>query len=168
MGVAGWRFALMKRNLSGRAAVVAVLEELPVICSLAVAAGSMIMIGIMLYKDWPQWKAKIWALRADLSTDATVGAADVLVNRAIPRAEGRAWKMHFGFEGPVLRASQSWTVASHAAVIFLERGFGPQASPDSPQSERLPQVTAIGCSTSRKSLKKYCFLPAPSREAVVP
>jgi hypothetical protein len=54
MGVAGWRFALMKRNLSGRAAVVAVLEELPVICSLAVAAGSMIMIGIMLYKDWPQ------------------------------------------------------------------------------------------------------------------
>jgi hypothetical protein len=26
----------------------------PVICSLAVAAGSMIMIGIMLYKDWPQ------------------------------------------------------------------------------------------------------------------
>ena len=54
MGVAGWRFAHMKRSLSGRAAVVAVLEELPVICSLAVAAGSMIMIGIMLYKDWPQ------------------------------------------------------------------------------------------------------------------
>jgi len=27
---------------------------LPVICSLAVAAVSMIMIGIMLYKDWPQ------------------------------------------------------------------------------------------------------------------
>jgi len=54
MGVAGWRFAHTKRNLSGRAAVVAVLEELPVICSLAVAAGSMIMIGIMLYKDWPQ------------------------------------------------------------------------------------------------------------------
>jgi len=49
-----WRFAHMKRNLSGRAAVVGVLEELPVICSLAVAAGSMIMIGIMLYKDWPQ------------------------------------------------------------------------------------------------------------------
>ena len=53
MGVAGWRFAHGKR-ISGRAAVVAVLEELPGICSLAVAAGSMIMIGIMLYKDWPQ------------------------------------------------------------------------------------------------------------------
>ena len=51
MGVAGWRFA---RTLSGRAAVVAVLEELPVICSVVVAGGSMIMIGIMLYKDWPK------------------------------------------------------------------------------------------------------------------
>ena len=53
MDVAGSRFAHGKRT-SGRAAVVAVLEELPVICSLVVAAGSMIMIGIMLYKDWPQ------------------------------------------------------------------------------------------------------------------
>jgi hypothetical protein len=52
MGVAGWRFAHRKRNR--RAAVVAVLEELPVICSLTVAAVSMTMIGIMLYKDWPQ------------------------------------------------------------------------------------------------------------------
>jgi hypothetical protein len=51
MGVAGWRFA---RTLSGRAGVVAVLEELPVICSFVVAVGSMIMIGIMLYNDWPQ------------------------------------------------------------------------------------------------------------------
>ena len=53
MGVAGRRFAHSKR-ISGRAAVVAVLEELPVICSLVVAAVSMIMTGIMLYKDWPQ------------------------------------------------------------------------------------------------------------------
>jgi hypothetical protein len=53
MGVAGWRFAHRKRS-SGRAAVVAVLEELPVVCSLVVAAVSMIMIGIMLCKDWPQ------------------------------------------------------------------------------------------------------------------
>jgi hypothetical protein len=52
MGVAGWRFA--KRNLSGRAGVVAVLEDLPVICSVVVAVGSMIVIGIMLYRDWPQ------------------------------------------------------------------------------------------------------------------
>jgi len=52
MGVAGRRFAQGKR-ISGRAAVVAVLEELPGICSLAVAAVSMIMIGIMLYTDWP-------------------------------------------------------------------------------------------------------------------
>ena len=50
MGVASWRFA---RNPRGRAAVIAVLEELPVICSLAVVAGSMIMIGIMLCRDWP-------------------------------------------------------------------------------------------------------------------
>jgi hypothetical protein len=54
MGVAGWRFAHMKRPLRGRAGVVAVLEELPVICSVVVAIGSMIMIGIMLFKDWPQ------------------------------------------------------------------------------------------------------------------
>ena len=54
MGVAGWRFAHLKRNHTGRAAVVAVLEEWPVICSLAVAAGSMMMIGFMLYRDWPQ------------------------------------------------------------------------------------------------------------------
>jgi hypothetical protein len=53
MGVAGWRFAHMKR-IGGRATVVAVLEEMPMICSLAIAAGSMIMIGIMLFKDWPQ------------------------------------------------------------------------------------------------------------------
>jgi hypothetical protein len=53
MGVAGWRFAHRKR-IGGRAAVVAVLEELPMICSLAVAVVSMLMIGIMLIKDWPQ------------------------------------------------------------------------------------------------------------------
>jgi hypothetical protein len=36
------------------AAIVAVLEERPGICSVVVAASSMIMIGIMLYNDWPQ------------------------------------------------------------------------------------------------------------------
>jgi len=41
MGVAGWRFAHVKRNLSGRAAIVAVLEDWQVICSAVVAAGSM-------------------------------------------------------------------------------------------------------------------------------
>jgi hypothetical protein len=48
MGMAGWK------RISGRAAVAAILEELPVICSLAVAAVSMITIGIMLFQDWPQ------------------------------------------------------------------------------------------------------------------
>jgi hypothetical protein len=43
-----------ERNLSGRAAIVAVLEDWQVICSAVVAAGSMIMLGIMLYRDWPQ------------------------------------------------------------------------------------------------------------------
>ena len=54
MGMAGWRFAHVKRNLSGRAAVVAVLEDWQVICSVVVAAGSMIMLGIMLYNDLQQ------------------------------------------------------------------------------------------------------------------
>jgi hypothetical protein len=52
MGVAGWRFA-NKANNNGRAVVIAILEEWPVICSVAVAAGAMIMAGIMLYNDWP-------------------------------------------------------------------------------------------------------------------
>ena len=54
MGVAGWRFAHGKRNLGGRAAVVAVLEVWPAICSVMVAVGSMIMIGIMLYNELQQ------------------------------------------------------------------------------------------------------------------
>ena len=54
MGMAGWRFAHVKRNLGGRAAIVAVLEDLPVICSVMVAVGSIIMIGIMLYNDLQQ------------------------------------------------------------------------------------------------------------------
>ena len=53
MGVAGWRFAHTKRT-GGRAAVVAVLEVWPAICSVVVAVGSMIMIGIMLYNDLQQ------------------------------------------------------------------------------------------------------------------
>ncbi len=54
MGVAGWRFAHMKRTLRVRAVVIGVLEELPFICPVLVATGSLIMIGITLYKDWPQ------------------------------------------------------------------------------------------------------------------
>ena len=54
MGVAGLRFTHVKRNLSGRAAVVAVLEDWPAICSVMVAVGSIIMIGIMLYNDLQQ------------------------------------------------------------------------------------------------------------------
>ena len=51
MGVAGWRFAHGKRNLSEQAAIVAVLKDWQVIC---LAASSMIMLEIMLYRDWPQ------------------------------------------------------------------------------------------------------------------
>jgi len=54
MGVAGWRLAHTKRIVIGRATVVAVLEDWHLICSVVVAAGSMIMIGITLYTDWPQ------------------------------------------------------------------------------------------------------------------
>jgi hypothetical protein len=54
MGVAGWRFAHMKRSPCIRAVVVGVLEELPFICPVVAAIGSLTMIGIMLYRDWPQ------------------------------------------------------------------------------------------------------------------
>jgi hypothetical protein len=54
MGVAGWRSARIKRTLRVRAVVIGVLEELPFICPLVVAIGSLIMIGVTLYNDWPQ------------------------------------------------------------------------------------------------------------------
>ncbi len=54
MGVAGWRFAQIKRTRRVRAVVVGVLEELPFICPVVVAIGALIMIGITLYTDWPQ------------------------------------------------------------------------------------------------------------------
>ena len=54
MGVAGWRVARLKRTLIGRAALVAVLEELPFICPVVVTVGSLIMFGITLFRDWPQ------------------------------------------------------------------------------------------------------------------
>jgi hypothetical protein len=34
--------------------LVGVLEELPFICPVVVAIGSLIMIGIRLWNDWPQ------------------------------------------------------------------------------------------------------------------
>ena len=46
MGMAGWRLAHVKRNR-----VATALEGWQMICSAMVAAGSMIMIGIMLYND---------------------------------------------------------------------------------------------------------------------
>jgi len=54
MGVAGRRFAHVKRTLRVRAAVVGLLEELPFICPLVAAVGSTIMIVIKLCKDLPQ------------------------------------------------------------------------------------------------------------------
>ncbi|WFU17762.1 hypothetical protein [Bradyrhizobium sp. CB3481] len=54
MGVAGLRFAHVKRTLRVRAALVGLLEELPFICPVVVAIGSLIMIVIQLCKDWPQ------------------------------------------------------------------------------------------------------------------
>jgi hypothetical protein len=52
MGVAGYRFARVNKTPTRRAAVVAVLEKLPLICPLAIAVGSLLMIGITLYCDW--------------------------------------------------------------------------------------------------------------------
>ena len=54
MGVAGLRFAHVKRTLRVRAALVGLLEELPFICPVVVAIGSLIMTVIQLCKDWPQ------------------------------------------------------------------------------------------------------------------
>ena len=54
MGVAGWRFAHVKRTLRVRAALVGLLEELPFICPVVVAVGSTVMIVVKLCKDLPQ------------------------------------------------------------------------------------------------------------------
>ena len=54
MGVAGLRFAHVKRTLRVRAILVGLLEELPFICPVVVAIGSLIMMVIQLCKDWPQ------------------------------------------------------------------------------------------------------------------
>ncbi|WP_439370274.1 hypothetical protein ACRQ5Q_35580 [Bradyrhizobium sp. PMVTL-01] len=54
MGVAGLRFAQLKRSSRVRAAVVGLLQELPFVCPVVVAIGSMIMIVIKLCKDLPQ------------------------------------------------------------------------------------------------------------------
>ncbi len=54
MGVAGRRFAHVKKNLWLRAALVGLLEELPFVCPVVVAIGSTIMIVIKLCKDLPQ------------------------------------------------------------------------------------------------------------------
>jgi hypothetical protein len=43
-----------KRTLRVRAVVIGVLEELPYICPVAVAIGSLIIMGMTLWKDWPQ------------------------------------------------------------------------------------------------------------------
>jgi hypothetical protein len=51
MGVAGWRFAQVKRTLRVRAVAIGVLEELPFICSVAVAIGSLIMMGMTLWQE---------------------------------------------------------------------------------------------------------------------
>ncbi|WOH68001.1 hypothetical protein [Bradyrhizobium sp. BWA-3-5] len=54
MGVAGLRFAHLKRTLRVRAAIVGLVEELPFICPVAVAVRSTVMIVIKLCKDLPQ------------------------------------------------------------------------------------------------------------------
>jgi len=54
MGVAGWRFADMKRTLRVRAVLIGLLEELPFVCPVVVAIGSTVMIVLKLCKDLPQ------------------------------------------------------------------------------------------------------------------
>ncbi|OSJ33428.1 hypothetical protein BSZ19_15360 [Bradyrhizobium japonicum] len=54
MGVAGLRFAQLKRSLRVRAAPVGLLQELPFVCAVVVAVGSTVMIVIKLCKDLPE------------------------------------------------------------------------------------------------------------------
>jgi hypothetical protein len=54
MGMAGWRFANVKRTLHVRAVLVGLLEELPFVCPVVVAIGSTVMIVLKLCKDLPQ------------------------------------------------------------------------------------------------------------------
>ncbi len=54
MGVAGSRFANVKRNIRVRAVLVGLLDELPFVCPVVVAVGSTVMIVIKLCKDLPQ------------------------------------------------------------------------------------------------------------------
>ena len=54
MGVAGWRFAQVKRTFRVRAALVGLLEELPFICPVVVTVASTVMIVMKLCKDLPQ------------------------------------------------------------------------------------------------------------------
>lgn len=48
MGAAGWRYAHTKRTLRVRVVVIGALEELPFVCPVAVAIGSLIMIDYAL------------------------------------------------------------------------------------------------------------------------
>ena len=54
-GVSGWAWrdgaSRSIRELNGRAGLAAVLEDSQLICSVMVAVGSMIMIGLRLYND---------------------------------------------------------------------------------------------------------------------
>ena len=54
MDVADGRFGRVKTTIRVRAALVGLLEELPFICPVVVAVGSMVMIVIKLCKDLPQ------------------------------------------------------------------------------------------------------------------
>ncbi len=54
MGVAGLRFAQLKRSLRVRAALVGLLPELLFVCAVVVAVGSTVMILIKLCEDLPQ------------------------------------------------------------------------------------------------------------------
>ncbi|MEY9229867.1 hypothetical protein ABIF68_010119 [Bradyrhizobium japonicum] len=54
MGVAGLRFAQLKRSFRVRAALVGMLQELPFVCAVVIAVGSTVMIVIKLCKDLPE------------------------------------------------------------------------------------------------------------------
>jgi hypothetical protein len=94
MGVAGWRFA-NKANNNGRAVVIAILEEWPVICSVAVAVGaSRDALANAHLPGWPAPASRQLAesvakyVVIDMFAKACAGAStkDVLVERFDERA----------------------------------------------------------------------------------
>ena len=75
MSVAGWRFTCVKRTLRVRAVIVAVPEELPFVCPVVIAIGSLIMIGMMIRDDRADSSAALLHVPSALMSEHPCDAA---------------------------------------------------------------------------------------------